>query len=80
MRLFLGFLVAFGVGAFCRVARIPSPAPQALVGSLLVVTMSVGYLAAGRAIDRLQNRVKVRHAPSLFQEKNHARHSIQPVR
>jgi XapX domain-containing protein len=50
MRLILGFALAFAIGAVCRLARIPSPAPNALLGSLLVVAMSVGYIAAGRAL------------------------------
>jgi XapX domain-containing protein len=52
MRLILGFALAFAIGAVCRLARIPSPAPSALLGSLLVVAMSVGYIAAGRALAR----------------------------
>jgi XapX domain-containing protein len=46
MRLILGFELAFAIGAVCRLARIPSPAPNALLGSLLVVAMSVGYIGA----------------------------------
>jgi XapX domain-containing protein len=52
MRLSLGFILAFAIGAVCRLARIPSPAPNALLGSLLVVAMSVGYMAAERALAR----------------------------
>jgi XapX domain-containing protein len=52
MRLILGFVLAFAIGAVCRLARIPSPAPNALLGSLLVVAMSVGYIAAERALAR----------------------------
>ena len=52
MRFILGFALAFAIGAVCRLARIPSPAPNALLGSLLVVTMSVGYIAAERALAR----------------------------
>ena len=52
MRLILGFVLAFAIGVVCRVARIPSPAPNALLGSLLVVSMSVGYLAAERLLAR----------------------------
>ncbi len=54
MRLILGFVLAFAIGGVCRLARIPSPAPNALLGSLLVVAMSVGYLAAERARSRDQ--------------------------
>ena len=46
MKLILGFALAFAIGAVCRLAKIPSPAPNALLGSLLVVAMSVGYIAA----------------------------------
>ena len=52
MKLILGFTLAFTIGAVCRLARIPSPAPNALLGSMLVVAMSVGYIAAGRALAR----------------------------
>jgi len=52
MRLILGFMLAFAIGAVCRLVRIPSPAPNALLGSLLVVAMSVGYIAAGRVLAR----------------------------
>ncbi len=48
MRIVLGFALAFMIGVMCRIGRIPSPAPQALIGSLLVVTMSLGYIAAER--------------------------------
>jgi XapX domain-containing protein len=60
MRLIIGFLVAFGIGAFCRSCRIPSPAPQALVGSLLVVMMSVGYIVANQIIALLQVHLTLR--------------------
>jgi XapX domain-containing protein len=80
MKLLAGFLLAFGIGAFCRLIRVPSPAPQAIVGSLLVVTMSVGYVTAGRMIDRLRWRAASQQASPLTQEENHASYPIQPVR
>lgn len=45
VRYLAGFFVAFFLGAFCRYVKIPSPAPQALLGSLLVVTVTLGYMA-----------------------------------
>jgi XapX domain-containing protein len=48
MKIILGFVVAFAVGAMCRLARIPSPAPNAILGSLLVVATSVGYVLTDR--------------------------------
>jgi XapX domain-containing protein len=80
MKLLLGFLVAFGIGAFCRLIKIPSPAPQAIVGALLVVTMSVGYVAAGKAIDRLQQRATARPTTAVNQESEHASHPVQAIR
>jgi XapX domain-containing protein len=52
MKILLGFLLAFGIGAVCRFAGIPSPAPNAILGSLLVVSMSLGYVTAGRYLHR----------------------------
>jgi XapX domain-containing protein len=52
MNLIPGFVLGFAIGAVCRLARIPSPAPNALLGSLLVVAISVGYIAAERALAR----------------------------
>lgn len=48
MRIILGFVVAFAVGVMCRLVRIPSPAPNAVLGSLLAVAMSVGYVLTDR--------------------------------
>jgi XapX domain-containing protein len=52
MRLIFGFVLAFAIGAACCLARIPSPAPNALLGSLLVVAMSTGYIVAEQALAR----------------------------
>jgi XapX domain-containing protein len=80
MNLLVGFLVAFGIGAFCRLTKIPSPAPQAILGSLLVVAMSVGYVAAGRVIDHLQLHTAAQQASSVVKEKKHASHPVQSFR
>jgi XapX domain-containing protein len=37
-------VMAFAIGAACRWFDIPSPAPPKLVGALLVVAMTVGFL------------------------------------
>jgi XapX domain-containing protein len=50
MKLLLGFFVASGIGVFCRLTRIASSAPQAILGSMLVVTMSVGYVVTEQLI------------------------------
>jgi XapX domain-containing protein len=48
MKLLIGLVIAFGVGAACRWFEIPAPAPPALQGALLVVAMTSGYMAADR--------------------------------
>jgi XapX domain-containing protein len=48
MKVAIGFFLALSIGVFCRLTGIPVPAPQALVGALLVVAMTSGYLLVGR--------------------------------
>jgi XapX domain-containing protein len=52
MKSLLGLALAFGIGVACRTFGIPSPAPPVLVGALLVVAMTSGYLL----VDRLMTR------------------------
>ena len=47
-RLLVGYLLAFAIGAACRIGGIPLPAPPALVGALVVVSMTLGYVAVDR--------------------------------
>ena len=39
-------LLAFLIGAACRVFDIPVPSPPKLIGAVLVVAMTVGYTVA----------------------------------
>jgi XapX domain-containing protein len=39
-----GFLLGLGIGATCRWTDIPLPAPPKLVGALLVVAMTIGFV------------------------------------
>ncbi|MEM1432502.1 MAG: DUF1427 family protein [Pseudomonadota bacterium] len=43
-----GFLLAFAIGAVCRLAGLPLPAPPVFIGALLVVAMTTGYLLVER--------------------------------
>lgn len=45
-----GLLLGFGIGFGCRAFGVPVPAPPVLVGALLVVAMTVGYMLADRAL------------------------------
>jgi XapX domain-containing protein len=72
MRLVFGFLLAFGIGIFCRVARIPSPAPQAIIGSLLIVAMSTGFVVADWLMDRRSTSAPVQQSIIPSKEHTHA--------
>jgi XapX domain-containing protein len=80
MKLLAGFLIAFGIGAFCRLAKIPSPAPQAIVGALLVVAMSTGYVTADRLMTRHNGAIPLQPSSVSTKGNPHARHSISSVR
>lgn len=44
MKTTLGLLLAFAIGIVCRLSGIPLPAPPKLVGALLVVAMTIGFI------------------------------------
>lgn len=48
LKLAFGFGLAFLIGVICRLADIPVPAPPALIGALLVVSMTSGFLLMNR--------------------------------
>lgn len=48
IKIALGLLLGLAIGAVCRLLAIPSPAPPVLPGALLVVAMTLGYIAADR--------------------------------
>jgi len=48
MKVALGLLLGFVIGIFCRYAGVPLPAPPALPGALLVLSMTIGFLIADR--------------------------------
>jgi XapX domain-containing protein len=54
MKILIAFVVAFVIGAASRWTRVPSLAPQAIVGSLLIVAMSTGWIAADRFLTQKQ--------------------------
>lgn len=56
LRYVLGLLVAFAIGAGCRLADIPVPAPPALVGALLVMSLTVGYELGDRVVTRRDSK------------------------
>jgi XapX domain-containing protein len=48
MKALVGIVLAFVLGFACRAFGIPLPAPPMILGALLVMTMTIGYLAVDR--------------------------------
>ncbi len=48
MKVALGLLLALTIGIACRFAGIPLPAPPVLIGALLVLAMTLGYVMTDR--------------------------------
>jgi len=57
MKIALGLLLAFAIGVVCRLAFIPLPAPPVLIGALVVLSMTLGYVA----IDRFASHREAKH-------------------
>ncbi len=45
MKSLIGLVLAFALGFACRAFGIPSPAPPLILGALLVMAMTIGYIA-----------------------------------
>jgi len=52
MKLFAAIVLGLLIGAGCRYFEIPVPAPPKLVGALLVLAITLGYVAADHFLDR----------------------------
>jgi XapX domain-containing protein len=50
MKPFIGIVLAFALGFCCRAFGISSPAPPLILGALLVMTMTIGYIGVDRWI------------------------------
>lgn len=51
MKLLIGIVVSFLVGAGCRYFDIPVPSPPVIPGALLVLALTIGYAATSRLLD-----------------------------
>jgi XapX domain-containing protein len=50
MRIALGFVLAFVIGVLCRRFDVPLPGPSRLLGALLVMTLTLGYVVTDRLL------------------------------
>ncbi len=56
MRSLLGLALAFLLGVACRWFKIPVPSPPKLLGALLVVATTIGYMAADNYLAKAEER------------------------
>ena len=64
MKIMFGFILALLIGVICRLTGIPVPAPPVIVGALLVLAMTMGYLLADRYARRPAKLTKYCGGPS----------------
>ncbi len=64
MKPIIGVVLAFALGFACRAFGIPSPAPPLILGALLVMTMTIGYMAVDRGIASLDRHARDCGGPS----------------
>jgi XapX domain-containing protein len=80
MKAVIGLVVAFALGFACRALGIPSPAPPVLVGALLVMAMTVGYILVDRALShRPATQTANCGGPSGLSPSQHAAAGVDPV-
>jgi XapX domain-containing protein len=58
MKVAIGLILGFLIGAGCRLFDLPLPAPLALVGALLVVAMTLGYVLTDRYLAKRPAKTK----------------------
>jgi XapX domain-containing protein len=61
IKIVLGLIVGFLIGAGCRYFDIPAPSPPVLPGALLVVAMTLGYSATDRLLNRTDRTATTKH-------------------
>ena len=61
IKIVLGLIVGFLIGAGCRYFDIPAPSPPVLPGALLVVAMTLGYSATDRLLSRAGQIATTKH-------------------
>lgn len=51
-KLIIGFIIAILIGAACRYFKLPVPAPPTIIGVLLIMAITVGYIITDYALPK----------------------------
>ena len=57
IRIAIGFVLSFVIGAACRYFDIPAASPPVIPGALIVLAMTLGYSSMDRIVSRNKERV-----------------------
>ena len=78
MKILIGFLIAFVIGAACRYFDIPVPTPPKLIGALIIVAMTLGYVLADSAIGKTTGKMHNQKEITQSKEKQDAKSQSGP--
>lgn len=45
-----GIGLGVAIGAFCRLTDIPVPAPRHIIGAVILIAMTLGFIVAGQIV------------------------------
>jgi XapX domain-containing protein len=66
----VGLILGLLIGVGCRCFDVPVPSPPKLLGALLVVAMTVGYMATDKLLAARSNDGKTTSVGSAYHSKN----------
>jgi XapX domain-containing protein len=58
MKIAISFVIGLSIGVLCRWFDVPVPAPPKLVGALLVLSITIGYIGTDMIIERRESRME----------------------
>jgi len=61
IKIVIGFVLSFLIGAGCRYFDIPAASPPVLPGALIVLAMTLGYSSMDRALSRKNQAATTKH-------------------
>jgi XapX domain-containing protein len=61
MRIAIGFVLSFLIGAGCRYFDIPAASPPVIPGALIVLAMTLGYSSMDRIVSRKERVATTKH-------------------
>ena len=61
MKILIGFVLSFLIGAGCRYFDIPAASPPVIPGALIVLAMTLGYTSMDRVLIRKDRAATTKH-------------------